>query len=625
MKHSPSLLLSAACLALCAGGAAADAPFTGTINSYVPGSGNDPQVRLAQYQAANGEYFTASAELASMQTEDPHQQYAQAFFRDFADDTLSFGDPQRAEVIFREQTATTKDPLRLAKERLRLADFYYQRGYFPEATAELTAIRQDLPKELLVSWQDLQSRVLLAQGRYGEAADILTQGNNAGDQTPYMRYNLAVALINDGRVDQGITILDRVGRLTPTTENELVLRDKANLTLGYEFLRNKQGGTAIPIFGRVRDPGPYTTRALLGAGWACLAPRGSQQKRTETGDEKPDQTAFTSFATIGVLLRPGYIDDSIYKRAQLAPFHLKGRSADEEAQLKQALAYWVKLTEPGRDPMDPAVQEGMLAIPYVLDRLGAHIQAQQKYEQVIPYLEQTRKRLDEAMSDVRTGIMLNRMVLDNAMVENGWTWRLHALPNKPETFYLQSMIAENKFQEGLKDYRDVRLLEARLAGVRGRLAELQRTYQQSSTTQDAPAAAGEPAAAPAPGPAGTGLHDTPDNGPALQMSQKLQSFNQGAEGTPPQADTGAPLNLQMASAPAADQFVGPFERMQALTGRIDALLPQLQQAEQQQRAFLETMALDELQRQKDQNEKYLAESRFALARLYDSQPKSDAK
>lgn len=623
MKRSPGLLLSAACLALCAGAAAAGAPFTGTINSYVRGSGNDPQVRLAQYQAGNGAYFTASAELAAMQTEDPHQQYAPAYFRDFADDTLSFGDPQRAEVIFREQVATTKDPLRLAKERLRLADFYYQRGYYPEATIELTAIRQNLPKELFVPWQDLQSRVLLAQGRFGEAADILTQGDNAGDQTPFMRYNLAVALINDGRVDQGITILDRVGRLTATSEDELMLRDKANLTLGYEFLRNKQGGTAIPVFGRVRSTGPYSNRALLGIGWACLAPRGSQQKRTETGDEPPDQTAFTSFATIGVLLRPGYIDDAIYKRAQLAPFHLKGKSADEEAQLKQALAYWIKLTD--RDPMDPAVQEGMLAIPYVLDRLGAHIQAQQKYEQVIPYLEQTRKRLDEAMLHVRTGVMVNTMVKSSADVETGWTWRLHDLPNAPETFYLQSMIAENKFQEGLKNYRDVRLLEKQLAATRSRLAELQRTYQQSSTTQDAPAAAGGQAAAPVPAAAGTAPHDTPDNGPALQMSQKLQSFNQGAEGTPPPADSGAPLSLQLASAPAAEQFVGPFERMQALIGRIDTLLPQLQDAEKQQRAILETMALDELQRQKDQNEKYLAESRFALARLYDSQPKSEVK
>ena len=607
---------------ICAGAAVADPPFIGTINSYVRGSGNDPQVRLAQYLAGYGSFFSASAQLASMQTEDPRQRYAPSFFRDFANDTLSFGDPQRATVVFREQQ-TDADPVLQAKERLRLADFYYQRGYFPQATIELTAIRQNVPKELFVSWQDLQSRVLLAQGRYGEAVDILNQGDNASDQTPYMRYNLAVALINDGRVDQGITILDRVGRITAFNEDELMLRDKANLTLGYQFLRTKQGGTAVPVFGRVRSVGPYSNRALLGLGWAYLAPRGSQQKRTEIGDEPADQTAFTSFATIGVLLRPGYIDDSIYKRAQMTPFHLGRRSAGDEAQLKQALVPWVELI--GRDPMDPAVQEGMLAIPYVLDRLGAHIQAQQAYEKVIPQLEETRKRLDQAMQHARSGVMINTMVKSTSGWETGWTWRLHDLPNAPETFYLQSMIAENKFQEGLKNYRDARLLIDRLTDTRDRLKELQHTYQQSTTIRDAAAAPGEQAEQSVPAPADVPPHDTPDNSPALQMSLSLQAFNQGAAGAPPQADLGSPLNLRIAASPAPEQFVGAFERMQALNGRIDALLPQLQEAENQQRVLLETMALDDLQRQKDLNEKYLSESRFALARLYDSQPKSDAK
>src|SRR6202012_3383510 len=134
---------------------------------------------------------------------------------------------------------------------------------------------------------------------YGEAADILTQADS-GEMTNFMRYNLGVALINDGRVGQGVNMLDRVGRLTPFDSEALALRDKANLTLGYHFLRTRQGGTAIPIFGRVRTTGPYSNRALLGLGWAYLAPRGDRQGKTEVGDETPDQTAFTSFATIGV-------------------------------------------------------------------------------------------------------------------------------------------------------------------------------------------------------------------------------------------------------------------------------------------------------------------------------------
>jgi len=310
-----------------ASGAAAAADVGNAANIYTPGGDNDPRVRSAQYLAGNNRFLSAAALLREVQTEAPQKRFAPPYYRDLAADTLSFGLPQRAEVIYREQIADAKDPLSLAQARLRLADFYYQRAYYQQASTELSTVRQQLPPELLINWQDLQSRVLLAQGRFGEAADILTQANS-GDMTDFMRYNLAVALINDGRVGQGVNMLDRVGRLNPTDSDSLALRDKANLTLGYHFLKTQQGGTAVPIFGRVRTEGPYSNKALLGLGWAYLAPRGTKQKKAELGDEMPpDQTAFTSFATIGVLLRPGYIDsDSIYKRAKMTPFHLNGRS-----------------------------------------------------------------------------------------------------------------------------------------------------------------------------------------------------------------------------------------------------------------------------------------------------------
>src|ERR1700761_4821590 len=97
----------------------------------------------------------------------------------------------------------------------------------------------------------------------------------------FMRYNLGVALIKDGRVGQGVNMLDRVGRLTPVDSETLALRDKAHLALGYQFLSSDQGGTAVPILGRVRSEGPFSTRALLWMGWAYLAPHGSRQKKSE--------------------------------------------------------------------------------------------------------------------------------------------------------------------------------------------------------------------------------------------------------------------------------------------------------------------------------------------------------
>ena len=86
-------------------------------------------------------------------------------------------------------------------------------------------------------------------------------------------------------------------------------------------------------------------------------------------------------------------------------------------------------------------------------------------------------------------------------------------------------------------------------------------------------------------------------------------------------DSESPVNLHLAQSPAAEQFVGDYERMQALRGRIDALLPRLAAAEKTQGQLLQQIALDDLKQQKEMNEKYLVESRFALARIYDSQLK----
>ncbi|MDR3416198.1 MAG: tetratricopeptide repeat protein [Nevskia sp.] len=601
-------------------GTAAAAP---TADVYSPGGENDPGVREAEFLAGNGRYLDAAALLSQMRTSAPSQRLGTAYHRELADDTLAFGIPARAELIYREQIASATDPVSLAQARLHLADFYYQRGYYQQATDELNAMHAQLPKKLVVNWQDLQSRVLLAQGRYGEAADVLTQGDNGSDQSQLMRYNLGVALINDGRVGQGVNVLDRVGRMTPTDSETLALRDKANLTLAYHFLRSQQGGTAVPIFERIRTDGPYSNKALLGLGWAHLAPRGTQQKKAELGDEAPKEpTAFTSFATIGVLLRPGYIDsDSIYKRAQLTPFHLTGKSAGEEAQLKLALVPWVELTN--RDPMDPAVQECMLAIPYVLDRLGAHIQAKEYYERAIPALEQTRTRLDEAMEHVRSGRMVTTMIKRDAEAETGWTWKLKDLPDAPETFYLQTLIAENRFQEALKNFRDVRMLQLNLQNWKSRLADLQQSYA-TRTTEEVTAPA-KPEAQPSTSEPSDAPPDEAGSAAAMQlrMAERLGAATEPA-GTKA-SGAGEAVQLQLAPSPGAEQFVGAYERMDALRAKIDALLPQLATAEKAQGKLLQDVATDDLQRQKVLNEKYLIESRFALARVYDSQLKDEPK
>ena len=582
---------------------------------YAPGSANDPRVRVADYLAANGRYLGAASLLQQMRNEAPDKKLAPWLYLRLADDVLSYGMEERAETIYREQLARSvaaegKEAEVAARTHVRLAEFNYQRGYFPQAVEELRALRDKLPPQLFPDWQDLMARALAAQGQYGEAADVLEISGKPVPESAYARYNLGISLINDGRVAQGTTMLDRVGRMSVFDSETLALRDKANLTLGYHFLRSQQGGTSVPIFNRVRSAGPYSNRALLGLGWAYLAPRGSSQHRVQLSENEQDQNAFSSFSTLGSILRPGFLDTDIYNRAGMRSFYRKRLSKDQDAMLKQALVPWLELLS--RDPMDPAVQEGMLAIPYALDQLNAHIQAKEFYEKAIPALQETRKRLDEAEDHVRSGRMVETIVKRDADAESGWTWRMTDLPDAPETFYLQSLLAEHRYQEALKNYRDARLLVRNFDGWRRRIADLQHSFVERPPSETPV----ELLFAQAKRRNLVRLRLDPP--PVLREDRSLRPYTEANVA----AEPNPPLALRLTE--AMPKFDGPYERMQALAARIDALRPQLETLAERQSKLLEVVAMRELESQKKINEKYQVDARFALARIYDKAPRGEA-
>src|SRR5690349_23350053 len=88
---------------------------------------------------------------------------------------------------------------------------------------------------------------------------------------PLLRYNLAFALIRAGKVADGREQLETIGTLATANLEQLVLRDKANLTLGYQYLQEQRGPAARAAFARIRAQGPYSNRGLLGLGWAEVA------------------------------------------------------------------------------------------------------------------------------------------------------------------------------------------------------------------------------------------------------------------------------------------------------------------------------------------------------------------
>lgn len=575
---------------------------------YVAGENRDPRIRSAQFLGKDQRHYSALTELLRMQAaageilpEEYQWQLAQSY--------VNFAMRSSALPLYRDLALNTDDPQRLADSRLRLAELQYERGYNDEARATLNALREKLPTGLVLGYQDLMTRVLMKDGRYGEALNLFSEFKTGDAQTAYMRFNLAVALMNDGQVQKGRDVLDRLGRMRVEDVETLALRDRANLTLGWNFLKAALGGTAKPIFQRIRVEGPFSNRALLGLGWAELAPRGERQTR-----ELPDdQTPFTTFSSLGGLLRPGFLERDVFKRANLR-FKLGEISKDEEEALARALVPWVELL--GRDPMDHAVQEAWLAIPYALDRLSANKQALQYYQRAVQELEKNRQRILIAENSIKENRMVETIVRRDLDSESGWEWKLLDLPDAPETYYLQNLLAEHRYQEALKNYRDIRLMARSIDASAARLTQLELRYVTRAGGQ------GEVDASELVKRARQNWR-APWTGQQIKLNLDDSLGAEGSYKTPLEmAPAQRGLELKLAEAPA--RFNGPLERIARLRAAKDRIREQLALAGGEQAKLLQLMSITELQGQKKAVEKYLVEARFALARIYDSVLKAPA-
>ena len=74
-----------------------------------------------------------------------------------------------------------------------------------------------------------------------------------------------------GSEKEGLAVLDKLGLQELSGNGLLALKDKTNLKLAYHYLDRKDAKKAKIYFQRVRIDGPFSNRALLGAGWVAVA------------------------------------------------------------------------------------------------------------------------------------------------------------------------------------------------------------------------------------------------------------------------------------------------------------------------------------------------------------------
>ncbi len=311
---------------------------------------------------------------------------------------LSYGHHLEAAEIFERLLADNVDQEIRDRTWFFLAKIWRQRGYINESQNALGKIEGELPKNLQREAQMLRAQLLIDAGQYDEAIALLDRWKGRTEWASYARFNLGVALVRSGRIADAERVLDDLGDMNPFNEELASLRDKANLALGYALLQAEKPTAAKSSLNRVRLSGPFSNKALLGAGWADA----------------------------------------------------------EQDNFERALVPWMELR--GRDLLDPAVQASMLAIPYAMAKLDSISQAADHYLNAIEAFYEEANRIDNTIDHIETGEFFDTFITDDPLDSTGWYWQLDELPDGPEAKYLYHLLSTHEFQEGLKNYRDLNYL-----------------------------------------------------------------------------------------------------------------------------------------------------------------------
>jgi hypothetical protein len=286
----------------------------------------------------------------------------------------------------------------------RLARIHFQKDQPADALRALDGIEGEVPVEIRNDIGFLRANIYLALGRPSDAIDVLQRLQGADGLTGFSTYNLGIALLQNGQLEEAIEQLDRAGTVKASDPATLAIRDKSNLVLGTLLFEASAFGPSQQSLDRVRLAGPFSNQALLRAGLADL-------------------------------------------------------SAE---RFERALVPWNILVE--RDATDPAVQEAMLALPYAYSKLDVHGRAALLYERAVKSFGNELNKVDASIRSIREGEFLKALVREEIRQDKDWVIRLRSLPETPETFYLMALMASHDFQTALQNYLDLEDLRRKLVG-----------------------------------------------------------------------------------------------------------------------------------------------------------------
>lgn len=365
----------------------------------------------AFYYAFQGRYVDAITRLDTelgqfYRLDDPNLDplHFQVNFANFSvgDFELSYRMNQRAgRAIKAVLEGNVAQPIR-NEAAYRLARIFVQKDDPGNALRTIEKITGKIPENIREDELFLRAQIYMLTGKFEDAIQILQGLQSSKKYEGFSTYNLGIALIQSGQELKGYAELDKAGRIKSDDEGTLAIKDKANMVLGNRLIAAGQPALAKQYLDRIRLTGPFSNKALLGAGWTDVA--------------------------LG--------------------------------KYDRALVPWLILIK--RNATDKAVQEGLLGAPYAYTKLGLYGRAALLYGSALEKFGSELAKLDASIKSIREGKFLKALVRDEIKQDKDWVVKLRELPDSPETYYLLELMASNDFQESLQNYFDLDDLRKRL-------------------------------------------------------------------------------------------------------------------------------------------------------------------
>lgn len=326
----------------------------------------------------------------------------------------AFGMPDEADNVFarvatRDSRTQTRNETMFRQGRLQ-----YRQGNYYEAERILNVPLDTKMSPIETERRVMLANVLMTRNAFLEAREALAPITLENPLGPYATYNIGVSHLRANHGEEGMQLLEKVMNLPVSDTETNALKDRAALALGYDYLQMQQPEKAREALVNVRLKGPFSNDAILALGWANY-------------ERKDYKRALAYWLE---LLTRNNADPSVQEALLLAPRAYEALQANQQAlygyklaasSLTQQLTLLEKIeqdiTAPGwLDRLDATAQRERfgdpLAVPstvvptdpvtvaqlFTLFSSHPFNEGYQQYEQ----LKRLRVVLDERSNDLRT-------------------------------------------------------------------------------------------------------------------------------------------------------------------------------------------------------------------------------